>query len=250
MMDLVLQAAGITHRYGRKGDPVLRDVDLSVERGMALGIIGESGSGKTTIGRILVGAIRPDEGDATVLGSNWSTVKRRDERRRRVQMIFQDPYGSLNPWLTPLQAVTEAAYAWTPSRRAAQSQARDLLAEVGLVGDVVRRKPSGLSGGQRQRVGIARALATDPIAIVADEPTSSLDVSVQAQIVNLIDDLRHQRGLALVLISHDLAVVRHLTDSVVVMRRGQVVECGPTSVTLSAPDHEYTRELVVADRGW
>jgi ABC-type glutathione transport system ATPase component len=246
----ILTVSAVTHRYRPHGPPALSDVGISLERGAALGIVGESGSGKTTLGRILVGAIAPSAGRACVLGTEWPRVSRTDSRRRGVQMIFQDPYGSLNPYLTARQAVAEAARLVAGSRRAAEARAVELLAEVGLSGETISRRPGALSGGQRQRVGIARALAVGPIALVADEPTSSLDVSVQAQIVNLIADLRARHDLTLVLISHDLSVVRQLTDTVIVMHNGVIVEQGRTELTLSTPTKPYTQELVAADLPW
>ena len=160
-------------------------------------------------------------------------------------MIFQDPYGALNPWLTPIRAVAEVLMTWDSlSFKAAQPLAAGLLSEVGLPGDAMRRVPGKLSGGQCQRVGIARALATKPAVLVADEPTSSLDVSVQAQILNLLRDLRQRRGLAVTLISHDLSVIRYATDRALVMYGGEVVEQGPTGQLLDDPKHPYTRILV------
>jgi ABC-type oligopeptide transport system ATPase subunit len=152
--------------------------------------------------------------------------------------------------MTAVEAVTEAARLIVPSRRAAEARAIELLAEVGLHDETINRRPAALSGGQRQRVGIARALAVRPIALIADEPTSSLDVSVQAQIVNLIDDLRARHELTLVLISHDLSVVRQLTDTVIVVHNGVIVEQGRTDVTLTSPSQPYTQELVDADMPW
>ena len=160
-------------------------------------------------------------------------------------MIFQDPYASLNPRLTPRDAVAEVLQVWERRpRRAALRDAAGLLAEVGLSGDVVDRRPLRLSGGQRQRVGIARALACEPTVLVADEPTSSLDVSVQAQILNLLADLRESRGLALVLVSHDLSVVRHMTEEALVMYAGRIVERGRTEDVFDAPRHPYSRVLI------
>jgi oligopeptide/dipeptide ABC transporter ATP-binding protein len=160
-------------------------------------------------------------------------------------MIFQDPYGALNPWLTPIRAVAEVLMTWESlSFRAAEPIAAVLLSEVGLPDDAMGRVPRKLSGGQCQRVGIARALATKPAVLVADEPTSSLDVSVQAQILNLLRDLRQRRRLAVVLISHDLSVVRYATDRALVMYGGEVVEQGPTGALLGEPEHPYTRILV------
>src|SRR5262249_14367121 len=160
---------------------------------------------KTTLGRLLVGVLSPTQGHVLVKGSEWSTVSRRDPVRREVQMVFQDPYGALNPWISARQTVAEVFQVWhSANRREACDRADQVLEEVGVPPDARARRPSQLSGGQCQRVGIARALAAEPSVLIADEPTSSLDVSVQAQILNLLDSLRRSRGLAIVLISHDL----------------------------------------------
>ncbi|HMJ03372.1 MAG TPA: ABC transporter ATP-binding protein, partial [Conexibacter sp.] len=226
------------------------DVTVAVEAGEAVGIVGESGSGKTTLGRLLIGALEPTAGTVEVEGRAWSAIGRKDPTRRRVQMVFQDPYGALNPWRTPIKTVAEVIQVWDGARaRAATERAEALLAEVGITEDAMRRRPHKLSGGQCQRVGIARALAADPEVLVADEPTSSLDVSVQAQILNLLRSLRERRGLALVLISHDLSIVRYATDRALVMYGGQVVEEGPTEALLVDPAHPYTRVLVDAIPG-
>jgi ABC-type dipeptide/oligopeptide/nickel transport system ATPase subunit len=162
-------------------------------------------------------------------------------------MIFQDPYGSLTPWRTPRQAVGEVLQRWHGlSRSASLKQAGDLLDEVGLPRNTFDKFPRHLSGGQCQRVGIARALASEPRLIVADEPTSSLDISAQAQILNLLMGLRATHGLSLVIISHDLSVIRHMTDTALVMKNGVVVERGPSSKLFTDPDHEYTKQLVDA----
>jgi oligopeptide/dipeptide ABC transporter ATP-binding protein len=241
----LLSARGVDFRYRGARNLALHDVGLDVDAGEAVGIVGESGSGKTTLGRLLAGALLPSRGTVEAEGRRWSDVRRKDSARRHVQMIFQDPYGALNPWRTPIQAVAEVLVTWNAiTFRDARQRAMALLSEVGLPPDAMRRFPRELSGGQCQRVGIARALAAEPDVLVADEPTSSLDVSVQAQILNLLRDLRQQRGLALVLISHDLSVVRYATDRALVMYGGEVVEQGPTSVLLDSPKHPYTRILV------
>jgi peptide/nickel transport system ATP-binding protein len=180
-----------------------------------------------------------------VEGAPWSAIKRNDPRRREVQMIFQDPYGSLTPWQTPRKVVAEVIRLWEGVSKAdASAAAEALLLEVGLPAESIDRLPGKLSGGQCQRVGIARALAASPRVLVADEPTSSLDVSVQAQILNLLMRLRVTRKLALVLVSHDLTVVRHMTDDAIVMRHGSVVERGNSERLFTDPEHEYTRQLV------
>jgi peptide/nickel transport system ATP-binding protein len=240
---LRVEGAGMT--YPRAHSEALADIDLEVEAGQTLGIVGESGSGKTTLGRLLVGTIFPTRGRVLVNGRDWSKVDRRDPIRREIQMVFQDPYGALNPWMTAHQAVAEVFQVWhSLNRRDAGKQADHVLSEVGLTPDAVARRPAQLSGGQCQRVGIARALAADPSILIADEPTSSLDVSVQAQILNLLNALRVSRGLAIILISHDLSVVSHVTDETMVLFSGRLVERGPTQAVLTAPTHPYTRVLL------
>lgn len=183
----------------------------------------------------------------TVDGRPWGRGRTAGDRRREVQMIFQDPFGSLTPWRTPREIVAEVVRRWNPqSRKAAAAAAGDLLDEVGLPLQAMDRRPAGLSGGQCQRVGIARALASEPTLLVADEPTSALDISAQAQILNLLMRLRATHGLALVLISHDLAVVRHATDQAMVMRNGVVVESGSSEQLFLDPQEPYTRDLIAA----
>jgi oligopeptide/dipeptide ABC transporter ATP-binding protein len=241
----LVEATGVSLAYGRHGPTVVRDVELRVEPGVSIGIVGESGCGKTSLARLLVGAIEPTAGTVRVGGRPYREIRRGDPLRRSVQLVFQDPYASLNPGQTARQTVAEVFQVWEGlSRREARARAGEALAEVGLSGDACDRRPGQLSGGQCQRVGIARALACQPALIVADEPTSSLDVSVQAQILNLLVGLRERRGLALVLVSHDLSVIRYLTDETLVMYRGSVVERGPTEEIFSSPDHPYTRLLL------
>jgi len=247
---MLLEARDVEVTYPRQDAPALRDFDLQVDERAAIGIVGESGSGKTTLGRALIGALAPTKGEVLVRGKPWSEVGRRDPLRRSVQMIFQDPYSSLNPHLTARQTVGEVIRHWhRVGRHAASRRAADLLADVGLPAAAIDRRPGRLSGGQCQRVGIARALACEPQVLVADEPTSSLDVSVQAQILNLLRSLRETHRLALVIISHDLGVVRYLTDSAVVMYAGEAVERGPTDVLFARPKHPYTRKLLDAIPG-
>jgi peptide/nickel transport system ATP-binding protein len=246
----LLSAAGVLVAYPRNPRPAVRDVDLVVQAGAAIGIVGESGSGKTSLARALAGVVRPAEGQILVAGRPWAGLKRRDPRRRRVQMIFQDPLGSLNPHRTASQAVAEVFRFWDGLDRAQAIKAAELLlAEVGLGRDSFDVKPGRLSGGQCQRVGIARALACQPEVLIADEPTSALDVSVQAQILGLLGKLREERNLALVLVSHDLGVVRHSTSHVLVMYDGAVIEEGPTERVFDSPAHPYTKVLVESRPG-
>jgi ABC-type glutathione transport system ATPase component len=196
---------------------------------------------------MIVGALPPTTGTVLVDGRGWSGTGAKSDRRREIQMIFQDPFGSLTPWRTPRDIVAEVLRRWHPlSRKAAAAAAGDLLDEVGLPLQAMDRRPGGLSGGQCQRVGIARALASEPKLIVADEPTSALDISAQAQILNLLMRLRATHGLALVLISHDLSVIRHMTDEAIVMRHGEVVEAGDSEGIFTSPREEYTKELMAA----
>jgi len=241
----LLVARDVEVRYPGSSRAAVAGACVDLESGAALGVVGESGSGKTTLARVLVGALEPTRGDVLIDGRAWSSTGRRDPVRRMVQMVFQDPYASLNPILSARDTVAEVFRVWERvSRRETEKRAEALLAEVGLVGDAIHRKPANLSGGQRQRVGIARALACNPAILVADEPTSSLDVSVQAQILNLLADLREQRRLALILVSHDLSVVRHMTDRAIVMYGGRVVEEAPTEELFESPRHPYTRVLI------
>ena len=241
----LLAAHDVEVTYPGAAEPALAATSLAVHPGDAIGIVGESGSGKTTLARALVGLIAPTAGRMEVEGRPWASVKRSEPTRRHVQMIFQDPYASVNPRLTARATVAEVFRVWDGvPRDEADERAARLLAEVGLPRDAFDRRPTRLSGGQCQRVGIARALACSPRALGADEPTSSLDVSGQAQILNLILELRATHDLALVLISHDLAVVRYVTEQALVMYRGRVVEQGPTGRLFEEPAHPYTRALV------
>jgi peptide/nickel transport system ATP-binding protein len=242
---VVLDQVSVTFRG--QSAPAVAPLDLEIASGVAIGIVGESGSGKTTLGRMIVGALAPTSGTVLVEGTAWNLIRGKHRLRRDVQMIFQDPYGSLTPWRSPRAAVAEVVRRWNDvSAAEARSRATDLLREVGLPEEVYDRLPRQLSGGQCQRVGIARALASEPKLLVADEPTSSLDISAQAQILNLLMSLRATRGLALVIVSHDLSVIRHMTDSALVMKNGVVVERGDSERLFTAPEHEYTRQLVAA----
>ena len=245
MAEPILRARDVTVSFNEGRRPAVAEASLDIRAGDAIGIVGESGSGKTTLARALVGALAPSSGSVEVLGRPWSNVGQGDPIRRKVQMVFQDPYASLNPRMTARQTVSEVLRNWNGwSRHEAREQAAERLAEVGIVGPAVDRRPAGLSGGQCQRVGIARALACDPEILIADEPTSSLDVSVQANILNMLMEFRESRGLALVFISHDLSVVRFITNRAFVMYRGRVIESGATSRLLSEPSHPYTLCLI------
>jgi oligopeptide/dipeptide ABC transporter ATP-binding protein len=223
-------------RRARGSIRALDGVDVRLRRGEAVGVAGESGSGKTTLGRILVGLERPTAGTVMVEGEPLRGI------HRRIQMVFQDPTWTLDPRLPAADAVREALVV----RGADPREASALLEAVGLPDGLGDRYPHELSGGQRQRVGIARALAADPVAIVLDEPTSALDVLVQAQILALLNRLRRERHLSYLVISHDLSVLSVLTDRLMVLYRGRVVEEGPTDRVLQAPRHPYTRALLQA----
>ncbi|MEV7012040.1 ATP-binding cassette domain-containing protein [Streptosporangium sp. NPDC051022] len=232
-------------------------VSFTVPEGHSLGIVGESGSGKSTVARMIVGLVRPTSGAVAVAGRDRSAPARGSaERRRRgreVQMVFQDPYTSLSPRQSARQCLDEALRLhFRLTRREREGRVDDLLAQVGLDARQGAALPSALSGGQCQRVAIARALAADPRVLLLDESVSALDVSIQAQILNLLDEIRQTRKITYLFISHDLGVIRQSTDEVVVMRRGRIVEQGPTERVLDDPADDYTRALraSVPRRGW
>jgi ABC-type oligopeptide transport system ATPase subunit len=226
------------------------DVSFTVEEGTTVGLVGESGSGKTTIGRAILKLVPTTGGQVLFKGRNVLPLGASEFRplRREMQMIFQDPFGSLNPRHTVFQIIAEALEIHFPERTRTWRQDRvaELLRQVGLKPEMMHRYPHEFSGGQRQRIGIARALAVEPKFIVCDEPVSALDVSVQAQIVNLLQDLQEQLELTYLFIAHDLAVVEHMSDKVLVMYRGQIVEQAPAEQIYEAPQHEYTRKLLAA----
>ncbi|MCA3599145.1 MAG: ABC transporter ATP-binding protein [Methylobacterium sp.] len=228
----------------------VRDVSLHVQAGETLGIVGESGSGKSTLARLLMALERPDSGRLFWQGEEITVLSAAELRARRhgIQMVFQDPYGSLDPRMRILDTVAEPLDVAEPGLAREQRHARvaEMLERVGLNADMLARYPHQFSGGQRQRIAIARALITRPRILVADEPASALDVSIQAQILNLLGDLKLEFGLAMVFISHDLGIVRYLADRMMVMRHGVVVEEGETERVFTAPEHPYTRALIAA----
>lgn len=226
------------------------DISFAIEEGCTVGLVGESGSGKTTVGRTILKLIDSTSGRVLYKGSDILPVSERDFRplRREMQMIFQDPFGSLNPRFTIGEIVGEALEIHFPqmNRNDRTERVADLLRLVGLKPEMMRRYPHEFSGGQRQRIGIARALAVEPRFIVCDEPVSALDVSVQAQIVNLLQDLQEQFGIAYLFIAHDLAVVEHISDHVLVMHHGKVVESASAEAIYNDPQNEYTKTLLSA----
>ena len=247
---VIVSARDIVLHYRSGIGPALTDASLEIVRGDTVGLVGESGSGKSTFAKVLVGAMEPTSGSIEIYGQPWSKTPRRDPRRRRVQMVFQDPYASLNPLIPVLDTVAEVYEVWEGlKRRPARLRAAADLELVGLNAEFHGEKPRHLSGGQCQRVGIARALASEPDLLVADEPTSALDVSIQADILNLLVELRHERDLAIVLVSHDLAVVRYLTETTLVLYGGEIVERGPTTQMMEDPQHPYTKRLLDSARG-
>jgi len=225
-------------------------VSFKITAGKTVGLLGESGSGKTTIGRTLVKLITATSGEVFWKGSDILPMEEQEFRplRRRIQYIFQDPFGSLNPRMTVSGIIGEALEIHFKDMNASERSERvaALLRRVGLKPEMESRYPHEFSGGQRQRIGIARALAVEPEFLICDEPVSALDVSVQAQIVNLLQDIQEELGLAMLFIAHDLAVVEHVSDSVLVLHRGKIVESGPTRDVLEAPKDPYTRELLAA----
>ena len=222
-------------------------VDLSVRRGEALALVGESGSGKSTLARAIAGIQRTNAGSVTLDGKKLPAKRRSRADQRRIQMVFQDPYSSLNPRLTVGGILRELLRVHHVVPRAdVESHTRELLRMVGLPADADHALPRQFSGGQRQRVAIARAIALRPEVLVADEPVSALDVSVQATILNLLQDLQGELGLTLLFISHNLAVVRHLCDRVAVMYLGRIIEVAPTEALFASPRHPYTAGLLAA----
>lgn len=250
---LVLDAEHIKVGFRRRRrDPVfwaLDDVSLSVPRGRTVGLVGESGSGKSTFAKTALGLLSVDSGTVKVAGRDLSRTKRPDRRQlaRHVQAVFQDPNGSLNPSYTIGRSVAEPLLAQTRRSRAqVEAAVAGALERVGLDPQVANRLPRHFSGGQRQRICIARALMVEPDLLVCDEAVSALDLSVQAQVLNLLKDLQRDSAMAYLFISHDMNVVRRICDDVTVLYRGQVMESGPASRVTSSPAHPYTRALLLA----
>ncbi|MFD8819757.1 dipeptide ABC transporter ATP-binding protein [Streptomyces sp. NPDC059627] len=248
----LLEVREVSKRFRAPGGgsrTAVSGVSFRIAAGETLGLVGESGSGKTTTARIVLGLVEPDEGTVRFDGEAWSGLPERARRARRprLQVVHQDPLGSFDPRHSVRRVVGEAAArAAGPRVRARAARVTELLGQVGLSARLLDRRPAELSGGQRQRVAIARALATRPRLIVCDEPVSALDVSVQAQVLDLLAELRRELGVALLFISHDLGVVHHVSDRVMVMKDGRLVETGPVERIFGRPSHPYTRELLAA----
>lgn len=257
MSEILLDLRNLSKRFGARGlfgggqGGVLAvdDVSLSIARGEVLGLVGESGSGKSTLARLAVGLLPLTSGQRLWKGENLDALPAREKRHRQLamQMVFQDPYASLNPRMKVLDLLGEAPRVHGRITRAQQPElVAHLLRQVGLDPDMMRRYPHQFSGGQRARLGIARALALQPELLVCDESVAALDVSIQAQVLDLLMDLRRDLGLTCLFISHDLAVVRHVSDRVAVMFKGQLVELGQGSEVFEHPSHPYTRSLLAS----
>jgi len=250
VQDLAVEYPDLRGRGRRR---VLDGVDLLVGQGETVGLIGESGSGKTTLGRAILGLVKPSRGSIIFGGADGGEDIAAASRRRRralsaeLQAVFQDPFSSLNPARTIAQALIEPVTVHRrPRRDAAEREVASMLGRVGMPPDAAHRYPREFSGGQRQRIAIARALMNSPRLIICDEPLSALDLSVQAQILNLLAELQAESGVGYLLISHDLAVVRHLAHRVAVLHEGRIVESGGTAEVIAAPAHPYTRKLLDA----
>jgi peptide/nickel transport system ATP-binding protein len=247
---LDVQELDVIYGKGREQVHAVKNVSLSIAPGEIFGLVGESGCGKSSLGKAVIRLVEPSAGrivfkNLAVSGLRRSGLKR---YRRQVQMVFQDPYGSLNPRMKVGRAIEDVLQVHRIGSTTAERRGRvaELFEAVGLEPDWVWRYPHEFSGGQRQRICIARALALDPELLVADEPVSALDVSVQAEILELLLNLRQTRNLAFLFVSHDLAVVRNVCDRVAVMYNGEIVETGPVAEVIDHPQHEYTRKLLAA----
>jgi len=250
----LIKVSNLSKQYGDL--LAVADVSFELPPSGSIGIVGESGSGKTTVAKILVGLERATSGKIEVDGQDWSlpakNSKERRERAKYLQIVFQDPYSSLDPRQSIGSALREALSISIKDSDEVIVRANELADLVGLPQRILELRPAKLSGGQRQRAAIARALASNPKALILDESVAALDVSIQAQILNLLVDIREQTGIAYILVSHDLAVVRHFADSLIVMKNGIVVERGQTEVVMDQPEHEYTKLLLasVPGPGW
>jgi peptide/nickel transport system ATP-binding protein/oligopeptide transport system ATP-binding protein len=259
-MNAIMRAEGISKvfsdggalAFGKAAEEVraVDDISFEIMRGETLALVGESGCGKSTLGRLLLRLIEPSSGKVHYDGQDITALTREKMRdlRRTAQMVFQDPYGSLSPRRSVAQIIAEPldAFGLVKSGKERRDRVAELLVQVGLPPAFMDRYPRQFSGGQRQRIGIARAISVEPHFIVADEPVSALDLSVQAQIINLMQDLQRQKGFSFLFIAHDLAVVRHIADRVAVMYLGRIVEIGPKKSVYGGPQHPYTQALLSA----
>lgn len=252
-MTLLIEARDLSKHYiAADGKGVVRavnDVSLAVAEGETLGIVGESGCGKSTLARLLLRLIEPTAGQVIFQGQNLLELDKASMRKRRrgIQIVFQDPYASLDPRMTIAAIVSEPLdIHGVGTKRERRAKVNELLDFVGLDRSAAASYPHEFSGGQRQRIGIARAIALEPRLVILDEPVSALDVSIQSQILNLLADLKSRLGLSYIFISHDLSVVRHVSDKVAVMYLGRIVEQGPAEVVLGSPLHPYTQALLSA----
>lgn len=247
-----LEAIDVSKIFGRKNrsKTAVDGVSLSVKTGESVGIVGESGSGKSTMARMLVGLLSPDKGKIAFNGEDVSQLRgtHKSDYRKDVQMVFQDPYASLNPRMKIFDQLAEGPriYRLYDSEQALKEAMEELFISVGMPLDHLNRYPREFSGGQRQRICIARALAVQPRILICDEPVSSLDVSIQAQILNLLKDKVSELNLTLIFVAHDLAVVKYLCSSVAVMEKGKIVEQGDRDLIFGSPKHEYTKSLLKA----
>ncbi len=253
MREVLLEARNLTKEFpaGRKKKVhAVTNVTIQILRGETLGLVGESGCGKSTLGRLLIGLLKPDSGQVLVGGEDVTRMSDRQfgKYRRQLQLIFQDPYSSLDPRMNVRGIIAEPLRTWNVCRTKEEltDKVLELMEAVGVPGEYLYRYPHQFSGGQRQRIGIARALAADPELIVCDEPVSALDVPVQNQILNLLSELQESRGLTYLFISHDLSVVRHISDRVCVMFLGMICEVGEKEEVYQSPMHPYTRFLLNA----
>jgi peptide/nickel transport system ATP-binding protein len=254
----LVKVEGLSKRFRRGGlfsrvpaVTALDDISLTLSRGETLGIVGESGSGKSTLARCMIRLLDPDAGQVLLDGADIAHMKEKNLRplRRRIQMVFQDPFSSLNPRQKVGDIIIAGARAHGEGAKEARARAADMLRLVGLNPETMNRFPHEFSGGQRQRIGLARALMLKPDVLIADEPVSALDVTVQAQVLKLLDDVRRQMNLAMLFITHDMRVAAEVCHRVMVMRRGRIVECGPTAEIFANPASDYTKALLAAIPG-
>jgi ABC-type glutathione transport system ATPase component len=253
MSEPLLQVKDLVVRYRQRGlfatqaAPAVNGVSFSINHGETIGVVGESGSGKSSLLRAILRLVPAESGAIHLGGKDWLCLSGAELKAQRgtIGVVAQNPYLSLSPRLTIAEIIAEPMQAQATVKRAAlRDRAAELLHQCGLPADFLGRKARELSGGQAQRVAIARALATHPKLLILDEPTSALDVSVQAQILNLLDDLRVNFGLTMLFVTHNLKVVRHASDHLLVMRQGTVIEAGPTEQIVTNPSQDYTRELM------